>query len=155
RSTSASATSPTCRWRSDPEPGPGVRGQESGVAQASLVPSRDRQGAAYPAPWRSRLVPDPIPVSAMLDRDFDRDNLEAGKANLRNRNVTVDIDQFVALDDRRRQLLHQQQTLQQQANQVQKQVPQAQNPTQRQALIAQGQALRTQVSDLEKQVKEV
>ena len=40
----------------------------------------------------------------MLDAQFIRENLDAVKANCKNRNVTADVDRVVALDDQRKQL---------------------------------------------------
>ena len=49
----------------------------------------------------------------MLDAQFIRENLEAVKANLKNRNVKADVDRVVQLDDERKRLEQQTQTLQQ------------------------------------------
>ena len=49
----------------------------------------------------------------MLDAAFIRDNLEAVKANCKNRNVEVDVARIVQLDDRRKALVSETQLLQQ------------------------------------------
>jgi seryl-tRNA synthetase len=91
----------------------------------------------------------------MLDRTFVRENLQAVKENCRNRNVKVDVDRFVALDDRRKQTVQQKQAAEQQANQLSKQIPQEKDDTKKEALKAQSRALREQVAALDRQLKEV
>src|SRR5215813_915173 len=88
----------------------------------------------------------------MLDATFVRENLDAVKENCRNRNVKVDIDRIAALIDQRRQLIHQKQLDEQQANQNKKQVPQEQDPAKRQALIERGRTLREAVDAAGKQL---
>src|SRR5262245_1377196 len=93
--------------------------------------------------WSSIDRPSGLPQrreDVMLDANFVRENLEAVKENCRNRNVTVDLDRVAALIDQRRQLAHQKSLNEQQANQIQRQVPQTQDPTIRQGLIGQGRA---------------
>ena len=41
----------------------------------------------------------------MLDRQYIRDNLDAVNTNCKNRNVTADVDQVVALDDERKRII--------------------------------------------------
>src|SRR5687767_8846598 len=91
----------------------------------------------------------------MLDAQFIRENLEAVKANCVNRNVKVDVDKVVVLDDQRKSLLQQTQVLQQRANEVSKAIQGEKDATKKQALIAEGKQLREQVGTLEKQVKQV
>jgi seryl-tRNA synthetase len=88
----------------------------------------------------------------MLDPAFIRENLEAVKANCRNRNVAADVDRVVALDDERRRLVSEKQTFEQRANEVSKSIPKA-DPARRPELIAEGKRLREQVSHLEQQRK--
>src|SRR4051794_5017361 len=90
----------------------------------------------------------------MLDAAFVRQHLEEVKANCRNRNVRVDVDGVAAAYDRRRQLIQQQQTVQQRANEVSKLIPKEKDPTRKQELIAEGRTLREQAATLEKQVKD-
>ena len=57
----------------------------------------------------------------MLDVQVIRNNLEAVKSNCRNRNVpTADPDLVVHLDDDRKRLVQEAQTLQQRANELSK-----------------------------------
>lgn len=41
----------------------------------------------------------------MLDSQYIRDNLDAVKANCKNRNVNADVDRVVALADERKRLM--------------------------------------------------
>lgn len=91
----------------------------------------------------------------MLDPAFIRDNLEAVKANCKNRNVTADVDRIVQLDDRRKALVSETQVLQQQANANAKAVGPEKDPATKQALIAEGKRLREEVASREKDIKQV
>jgi seryl-tRNA synthetase len=91
----------------------------------------------------------------MLDTAYIRANLEAVKANVRNRNVTADVDKVVRLDDERKRLVHESQLLQQRANELSKQIPKEKDAAKKQELIAEGKKLREQVGAQEKQVKQV
>jgi seryl-tRNA synthetase len=91
----------------------------------------------------------------MLDAAFIRDNLEAVRANCRNRNVTADVDRVVALDDERRRLVAEAQALQQEGNKVSKAIPQEKDAARKQELIAEGRRLREQVAALEQARKQV
>ena len=91
----------------------------------------------------------------MLDVAFLRENLAAVKENCRNRNVKADVDRVVSLDDRRKQLVQQKQTLEQRANEVSKLIPKEKDAARKQELIAEGKALRPQIAELDKQVKDV
>jgi seryl-tRNA synthetase len=90
----------------------------------------------------------------MLDTHFVVENLDAVRANCKNRNVKVDLDSIPELDKKRRALLQQKQTLEQRANEVQKLVPKAKEKTEKERLIAEGKTLREQVADLGKQVEQ-
>jgi seryl-tRNA synthetase len=91
----------------------------------------------------------------MLDASFIRDNLEAVKANCRNRNVQPDVDLVVQLDDERKRLAHEMQSLQQRQNELSKRIPAEKDPTKKQALIQEGKALREQVATLTTREKQV
>ncbi len=90
----------------------------------------------------------------MLDAQFIRDNLDAVKANCRNRNVTADVDHVVALDDLRKKLVHAAQETQQSANQLSKSIPTEKDKDKKQALIAEGRVLRDKVSEQEALIKQ-
>jgi seryl-tRNA synthetase len=91
----------------------------------------------------------------MLDALFIRDHLEAVKANCRNRNVTADVDRVVQLDDERKRLIQETQTLQQRQNELKKLIPKEQDGDKKQALIKEGRELREKVAALEERSKQV
>ncbi len=90
----------------------------------------------------------------MLDAPFIREHLDAVKTNCVNRNVKVDVDRVIALDDARKALVQQTQTIQQRQNEVSKLIPKEKDPAKRQELIAEGKQLREQAGTLEKQQKQ-
>ena len=91
----------------------------------------------------------------MLDAQFTRENLEAVKLNCKNRNVQVDLDPIVKLDDDRRRLLQETQVLQQRQNEIAKLIPKEKDKDKKQALIQEGRELREKVSALEDQLASV
>jgi len=90
----------------------------------------------------------------MLDAAFVRDNLEAVKANCRNRNVKADVDRAAQLVDERKRLVQQTQAVQQRQNEVSKLIPKEKDAAKKQALIAEGKQLREQVVGLESQARQ-
>ncbi len=91
----------------------------------------------------------------MLDVAYIRNNLDAVIANCRNRNMpAADPERVVRLDDDRRRLVQEAQTLQQRANEVSKGIPKEPDAARKQELIAEGKRLREQVAGLERQVKQ-
>ena len=82
----------------------------------------------------------------MLDPQYIRDNLDAVKANCKNRKVTADVDRVVALDDERKRLISAMQVKQQEANASAKTVGQEKDTAKKQELIARGKQLRGEVS---------
>src|SRR5438477_13216304 len=91
----------------------------------------------------------------MLDVHFIRENVDAVKANCRNRNVKADVDGVVRLDDERRRLAQETQTFQQRANEISKLIPKEKDAARKQALIQEGKELRGKVGELEAKVKQV
>jgi len=91
----------------------------------------------------------------MLDAAFIRDHLDAVKANCRNRNVHADVDGVVRLDEERRRVLQETQTLQQRQNEVKKLTPQERDPAKKESLIQEGRGLREQVTALEARIKQI
>ncbi|MEI7687849.1 MAG: serine--tRNA ligase [Planctomycetota bacterium] len=91
----------------------------------------------------------------MLDVNFVRENLDAVKANCKNRNVTADVERIVAIDDERKRLVHQLQLIQQRQNEVSKLIPKEKDAGKKQDLIKEGRDLREQVGGIEEQVKKV
>src|SRR3954470_20164754 len=92
----------------------------------------------------------------MLDVQTIRANLDAVKANCRNRNVpAADPDLVVRLDDERKRLVQDAQGLQQRANEVSKGVGREKDEAKKDEIKAEGKRLREQVAAAEKQVKEI
>jgi seryl-tRNA synthetase len=91
----------------------------------------------------------------MLDAQFIRDNLEAVKANCKNRNVQADVDRVVQLDDERKHLVQAAQVKQQRANEVSKLIPKEREPAKKQELIQEGRKLREEVGALETRLKQM
>src|SRR6516165_6960993 len=91
----------------------------------------------------------------MLDVHFIRENLDAVKANCRNRGVKADPERAVHLDDERKRLVQETQVKQQRANEVSKFIPKEKDAAKKQGLIGEGRKLREEVAALEAQVKAV
>jgi seryl-tRNA synthetase len=92
----------------------------------------------------------------MLDVQTIRANLDAVKANCRNRNMpAADPDLVVRLDDERKRLIQDAQTLQQRANEVSKGIGKEKDDAKKDELKSEGKRLREQVAAAEKQVKEI
>jgi seryl-tRNA synthetase len=85
----------------------------------------------------------------MLDLAFIRGNLEAVRENCRNRNVRADLDRLMALDEERRRLAQETQKLQQQQNDLARQIPKEKDGERKQALVQEGRVLRERVGELE------
>src|SRR5580704_10574508 len=92
---------------------------------------------------------------SMLDAQFIRDNLAAVKTNCQNRNVKADVDRVVQLDDERKRLVQETQTLQQRAKAVAKLTGPEKDKDKKQALIQEGRTLREQVAAGETRIKQV
>jgi seryl-tRNA synthetase len=92
----------------------------------------------------------------MLDAAFVRDNVEAVKANCKNRLAAhAEVDRVVVLDDRRRALITETQAVQEQANQLQKGIPQQKDPARKPEMIAEGRRLRERKGEMEAEVKRI
>src|SRR5438552_11540424 len=91
----------------------------------------------------------------MLDAAFIREHLDEVKINCRNRNVQADVDGVVRLDEERRRVLQETQTLQQRQNELRKLTPQEKDPAKKEGLVQEGRNLREQVGGLETRVKQI
>src|SRR5262245_14217151 len=91
----------------------------------------------------------------MLDAQFVVNNLDAVKANCRNRNVTADVDAVVRLVDERKRLAHETQTLQQQQNEQSRLIAAQRDQKERQRLVEEGRKRRETITGLESQLKQV
>jgi seryl-tRNA synthetase len=90
----------------------------------------------------------------MLDAQFIREHLDAVKANCANRNVKADVDRVIQIDDERKRLIQETQTIQQRQNEISKLIPKEKDKDKKQALIQEGKDLRAKVAGLEAQVKQ-
>ena len=90
----------------------------------------------------------------MLDYKFIKDNLEAVKKNIENRNMTADADKVVELYDKRTALVTKQQELQQKRNENAKAMKQKLDDAKRQELIAAGEEIKDQIAVIDKEVAE-
>src|SRR5574340_477255 len=82
----------------------------------------------------------------MLDRRFVVENIEIVRRNCRTRGVDVDVDRFLALEQRRKTVLSEVESLNQRANQVAKSIGQAKDPAEREARKEEGRTLREQAN---------
>src|SRR5262245_26976897 len=126
-------------------------------AKASSRNCWQMQGRQEPVGFKTispSLLSAVIRSLTMLDAHYIRENLDAVKANCRNRNVKVDPDRVMQLDDQRKQLIQETQTLQQRANEVAKITGKEKDAAKKQALIAEGRGLRAKVWELEAKGKQ-
>ena len=91
----------------------------------------------------------------MLDSQFIAANLDAVRANCRNRNVTADLDKVVALGEERKKAVQETQALQQRQNEISKLIPKEKDAAAKQALIQEGRTLREQVAAVETRLKQL
>jgi len=92
----------------------------------------------------------------MLDAAFIRDNVEAVKANCKNRQAPhAEVDRVVALDDRRKKLVAETQGFQERSNQISKLMGPEKDPAKKEELKAEGKRLREQKTIMEAEVKQV
>ena len=90
----------------------------------------------------------------MLDYKFIKDNLDAVKQNIINRNMTADADKVVELFDKRTALVTKLQGLQQKRNENAQAMKQKLDNDKRQKLIAAGKAIKDEISAVEAETKE-
>lgn len=91
----------------------------------------------------------------MLDYKFIKDNLDAVKENIKNRNMTADADKVVELYDKRTALVTKQQDLQQQRNENAKAMKQKLDDEKRQELIQAGKKIKEDIAELEKELSQI
>lgn len=90
----------------------------------------------------------------MLDYKFIKDNLDAVKENIKNRNMTADADIVVKLYDERTSMVTELQALQQKRNENAQSMKQKLDNDKRQELIAAGKAIKDEIATLESKLKE-
>lgn len=91
----------------------------------------------------------------MLDYKFIKDNLEAVKENIINRNMTADADLVVQLYDKRTELVTKLQALQQKRNENAAAMKQKLDNDKRQELIAAGKSIKEEISTVEAETKDI
>ena len=91
----------------------------------------------------------------MLDYKFIKDNLEAVKENIKNRNMTADADKVVELYDKRTSLVTKQQDLQQKRNENAKSMKQKLDDTKRAELIEAGKKIKEEISIVDKELTDI
>ncbi|MGL4422863.1 MAG: serine--tRNA ligase [Gemmataceae bacterium] len=89
----------------------------------------------------------------MLDIAFIRDNVETVKANCLNRNVTIDIDHLLQLDDDRRRLQRTYDESKAQQNQLTEQIKGTKDKAAKDALVLESRTLRDAVASLDKELE--
>ena len=91
----------------------------------------------------------------MLDYKFIKDNLDAVKQNIINRNMTADADIVVELYDKRTALVTKLQSLQQKRNENAQAMKQKLDADARAKLIEAGKAIKEEISGVEAESKEI
>jgi seryl-tRNA synthetase len=91
----------------------------------------------------------------MLDYRFIKDNLEAVKENIRNRNMKADADKVVMLFDKRNELVTRLQNLQQQRNANAAAMKGKLDPDTRNRLIEEGKKLKDDIAAAEAELETV
>jgi len=91
----------------------------------------------------------------MLDRKFIVDNIELVKRNCRDRNVEVDLDRFVQLEEHRRSVQVEVEELNRRANEVSKSIGKAKDAAEREARKEEGRRLREQTVEVQKKLDEL
>ena len=91
----------------------------------------------------------------MLDYKFIKDNIEAVKQNIINRNMTADAEKVVELYDKRTALVTKLQGLQQKRNENAQAMKQKLDNDKRQELIAAGKSIKEEISAVETKVKQL
>ena len=90
----------------------------------------------------------------MLDYKFIKDNLEAVKENIKNRNMTADPDLVVTLFDKRTALVTEKQNLQQKRNENAAAMKGKLDAETRTKLIAEGKAIKEEISKVDSELEE-
>lgn len=91
----------------------------------------------------------------MLDYKFIKDNLEAVKENIKNRNMNADADKVVELYDKRTSLVTKQQDLQQKRNENAKAMKQKLDDEKRAELVNAGKKIKDDIQILERELSQI
>ncbi|QDG54719.1 serine--tRNA ligase [Persicimonas caeni] len=84
----------------------------------------------------------------MLDINFIRDNAEAVKEGAKNKGFDVDVDRLLELDEKRRELIQENEAVRQRRNEVASAIPRASNE-ERPELIEEGKELKEKLQTLD------
>ena len=90
----------------------------------------------------------------MLDIDFIRENIDDVKRAAEVKGFDVDVDRLIEVDDRRRELIQETESIRQRRNEVADEIPQA-SDDERPDLIEEGRQLKEEVQDLEDELSDV
>lgn len=90
----------------------------------------------------------------MLDINFIRENVDQVKEGARKKGFDVDIDRLLELDEQRRELIQENESVRQRRNEVASAIPKASNE-ERPELIEEGRELKERVQQLDDELAEV
>jgi len=90
----------------------------------------------------------------MLDTKYIRENIYAIKENCLNRNVTVDLDRLIALDDERRSRIQSVEEIRKEQNETARAMKGKLEQVEREMLIARGRELKERVATADAALKE-
>lgn len=91
----------------------------------------------------------------MLDRKFVLENVEAVKRNCEIRGAHIDLERFVQLELRRKELQSAIDSLNRQANEVARSIAKCSDPQEKEAKREEGRRLRQQVEEMERELRQV
>ncbi|OIO30661.1 serine--tRNA ligase [Candidatus Nomurabacteria bacterium CG1_02_43_90] len=91
----------------------------------------------------------------MLDIKFIRENADLVKEAARKKNITFDVAELITVDDSRRAILTEVETMRSKQNEIANAVPRAQNPEERERLIAESKSAKELLQQKESELNEV
>lgn len=91
----------------------------------------------------------------MLDLKFVKENIADVKENVKNRNITVDVDAVIALYDKRNEAIQQLDDVRQTRNENAKKMKGKMSQEERTALIEEGKEIKQKAADLEAELKDI
>ena len=91
----------------------------------------------------------------MLDIKFIRENKEGLKRAIKNKNVSLDIDELISLDKKRIDLLQEIEKLNAQKNDLNEEIKKAKNDADRKTVIEKGKDVKDKISKIEPEFKEI
>jgi len=91
----------------------------------------------------------------MLDIKFIRENADLVKEAAIKKNIVFDVAELIAVDDNRRALLAEVETMRGKQNEIANAVPRAQNPEERERLIAESRLMKESLQQKESELNEV